>query len=59
MGAVKGRVGEGLVVELHQTVVVVICGWMRVYIQLCKTVVAARTDKKFVTSLVHLAAGSI
>ena len=31
MGGGKGRVGEGLVVKLHQNVVVVICGWMHIH----------------------------
>jgi len=59
VGAVKGRVGEGLVVKLHQTVAVVICGWMHIHSYANQLIVAAWTDKKFVTSLVHLAAGSI
>jgi len=59
VGAVKGRVGEGLVVKLHQTVVVILSVDGCIYIQLCITIVAARTDKEFVTSLVHLAAGGI
>jgi len=51
-------VGEGPVVKLHQTIVVVICGWMHIHAVMQNT--CCCPDKQEICyHLVHLAAGNV